>query len=144
MQCWNLSVSIPDSTGKFQCRTYLPKPKIKYNCALLFLGQMYPLIIYASKTVFSPTTIVKAQIFLINKLQRFSELYQVDGANSIVCTRNRYNYYSLMHTVLSDFDFHCLPFILVMCLLKSQIQDRWYQQKVSQNFKKIHKIHFAP
>ena len=42
---------------KFQCSSALPN--IKYNCAILFLCQMYRSFVYALKYIFSYTTIIK-------------------------------------------------------------------------------------
>ena len=42
---------IPKSTGKIQCSSALPNTK--YNCAVLFLCQMYQSFVYPSKYIFS-------------------------------------------------------------------------------------------
>ena len=55
---------------------WISEPSLKYNCVVLLLSQLYWLFIYASKDIFSQTTIVKlSQNWLISlKLSEFTEL----------------------------------------------------------------------
>ena len=55
----NLWISKPSLSilKKFQRSSALPN--IKYNCSILFLCQMYRSFVYASKYIFSQTTIIK-------------------------------------------------------------------------------------
>ena len=76
VHCWK-SVDIKASSSKLEKFQHnLTLLNTDYNCAVLFLSQLYRLFIYASKYIFSWTTIVKPnQNFLISsKKTEFSEL----------------------------------------------------------------------